>query len=270
MKNKQIVEAWNKIEPDRDADRRMLSAILARNHSETKRRERALTMRRHFGWKVLAPVAACLVLVVAVAIPLFTDGGNGFALERSSGVKVDYADDPPPIIQKTSLAEALTEKELFADKYWDYELVAFEGVIVETRNIVCDYNGFKDYRAIATIEVQGVLRGEIKQGTTVTVLLPGPVDIEGLWVEDTGVSSKMTAGTRGIFMPIKYNERSIREENGTKLALLDLAAYGFLDGERWAFLETAAGLVYNHDSYPSLAGAKDLEDVQNRIRSRLE
>ena len=118
--------------------------------------------------------------------------------------------------------------------------------------------------------MQEVLRGNLAEGTTVTVLLPGPVSVERLWIEDTGLSSQMTAGIRGIFMPIRYDERSIREENGVKLALLELAAYGLLDGERWAFLETAKGLTYYTWSYPSLAGAKNLEGIKEIILPKLK
>ena len=269
MKHKRIADAWNRIEPDSDADGRMLAAILDENRSEKNRRERTLAVNRKPNWKVLAPVAACLVLALAIAIPLFSGGGKDFDLKRSGGVMVSYVNDPQRPVSLKSDLMALTEEELFGDTFWDYEVVAFEGTIVEARNIVCDYGGVKDYRAIAAIEVQEVLRGNLTAGTTVTVLLPGPVDVKGLWVEDTAVSSQMTAGTRGIFMPIRYDETSIREENGVMLALLDLAEYGLLDGERWAFLETAKCLIYNHDSYPSLAGAKNLEDVKSIILPRL-
>lgn len=270
MKHEQIINAWSKIGPDSGADRRMLAAILDENRSAKNRRERALRMNRNVNWKVLAPVAACLVLALAIAIPLFSGGGKDFDLKRSSGVIVSYVNAPRRPVSLKSDLMALTEEELFADRIWDYEVAAFEGTIVEARNIACDYNGVKDYRAIASIEVQEVLRGSLTAGTTVTVLLPRPVDVEGLWIEDTGISSQMTAGTRGIFMPIKYDETSIRKENDSELALLDLAEYGLLDGERWAFLETAAGLTYNTWAYPSLAGAKNLEEVKEIILPKLK
>ena len=60
--------------------------------------------------------------------------------------------------------------------------------------------------------------------------VPAGTDVQ---ITDTGTSSQLTAGTTGIFMPVKYDETSIREENGKTLALLDLADYGLLDGERW-------------------------------------
>lgn len=269
MKHEQIRDAWGKIGPDSDADRRMLAAILDENRSAKHRRERASRMNRIINWKVLAPVAGCLALALAIVIPHFTGGGKDFDLERSRGVMVSYVNTPRQPVSLKSDLMALTEAELFADRFRDHEVAAFEGTIVETRNIACDYNGVKDYRAIASIEVQEVLRGKLTAGTTVTVLLPGPVDVEGLWIEDTGISSQMTAGTRGIFMPIKYDETSIREENDSKLALLDLAEYGLLDGERWAFLETAAGLTYCTWAYPSLAGAKNLEEVKEIILPKL-
>lgn len=75
---------------------------------------------------------------------------------------------------------------------------------------------------------------------------------------------------KGIFMPIKYAEDSIIQSNDATLYLLDLAEYGMLDGVRWMFLETKYGLVYCKDSYPSLAGAGNLEDIKEILREKLK
>ena len=268
MKNKRIIDSWSKIKPDSAADARMLNAILARNRSRKTVRERVYTVNRAHNWKRLAPIAVCLVLVIAMAIPFLNRGGGNFDLKLSNGVKVNYVNNPPAIANKADLVW-LTEDELFAANIWGYEIVAFEGTVKEVRNIACDYNGRKDYRAIATIDVSEVLRGHLEAGNTVTVLLPAPVGAN-LQVEDTGVSSLITAGTTGIFLPIKYDETSIREENGRTLALLDLAGYGLPDGERWMFIETADGLVYCRDAYPSFAEAEDLKDVKETILSKIK
>jgi hypothetical protein len=268
MKNERIIDSWNKIESDSAADERMLNAILAHNHSGKTKKEKMYAMNRTLNWKRLTPIAACLVLVIAIAISFQNNGGRDFHLKLSNGVIVNYVDNPPSIANKSVLV-GLSEDELFAKDFNLYEIMAFEGTVVEVRNIVCDYNGNKDYRAIATIEASEVLRGNLEVGNTVTVLLPAPVGTS-LKVEDSGLSSQITAGTKGIFMPIKYNETSIREENGMSLALLDLAEFGFPDGERWMFIETASGLMYNKGAYPSFATAKDLKDVRNIVLSKIK
>lgn len=268
MKNKGIIDSWNKIEPDSAADERMLDVILARNNSPKTGKEKVFTIFKSLNWKRLTPIVAFLVLAIAISIPFLNKGSGDFDLKLSKGVKVKYVDNPPTIRNEYMLV-GLSEDELFASDFNSYEIVAFEGTVKEVLNIVCDYNGRKDYRAIATIEVGQVLRGSLEAGKTVTVLLPAPVGTD-YKTEDTSVSSQMAAGARGIFTPIRYDETSYREENGKKLALLDLAEYGIPDGERWMFIETTSGLVYSENAYPSFAKAKDLKDVKEIVLSKIK
>ena len=64
MKNDRIIASWNKIEPSDSADERMLSAILERNRSVHSRKDKVNGMSK--AKKTLLPVAACLVMVIAV------------------------------------------------------------------------------------------------------------------------------------------------------------------------------------------------------------
>ena len=192
-----------------ESEERMLDTILARNNAGKAGKEKVFTMIRTLNWKRLAPLAACLVLAIAIAMPFLNKGSGDFDLRLSDGVKVSYVDKPPTIQYEYSLV-GLSEDELFASNFNSYEIIAFEGTVKEVRNIVCDYNGRKDYRAIATIEVSEVLRGSLEAGKTATVLLPAPVGTD-IKIEDTIVSSQIRAGTRGIFTPIKYDDTSIRE-----------------------------------------------------------
>ena len=67
MKNEQIIGTWNKVEPDSAADERMLGAILARNQSVGQSKKgKVLTMKKTITWKRLTPIAACLVMVIAI------------------------------------------------------------------------------------------------------------------------------------------------------------------------------------------------------------
>jgi hypothetical protein len=90
MKNKQVIDSWNKIEPDSDADARMLDAILARNQSvnQSKKKE-AFTMSKIFTLNRLAPIAACLVVVIAITAIFGNNagwfGGKVYAVELDGG-----------------------------------------------------------------------------------------------------------------------------------------------------------------------------------------
>lgn len=65
MKNKQIINSWNKIKPDNAANERMLAALISRNNSGQFAREKAYPMKKSLNWKWLAPIMTCLVLIVA-------------------------------------------------------------------------------------------------------------------------------------------------------------------------------------------------------------
>jgi hypothetical protein len=62
MKNKRIIDSWNKIGPDDAAEARMLGAILARNHLGTTKEGETITMKRTIKRKWLVPIVACLTL----------------------------------------------------------------------------------------------------------------------------------------------------------------------------------------------------------------
>ena len=78
MKNKRIIDSWNKIEPDSTADARMLGAILARNQSGKSEKRKVSFMNKVLNFKRLAPVAVCLVMVLAV-IAIFGNNAGWFS-----------------------------------------------------------------------------------------------------------------------------------------------------------------------------------------------
>ncbi|MDR3295931.1 MAG: hypothetical protein LBT26_08920 [Clostridiales Family XIII bacterium] len=99
MKNKRIVDSWDKIETDSAADERMLSAILARNHSGKYERNKVNTMNRTINWKRLAPIAACFVFVFAL-VGVFGNnagwfGSKTYVANLSGGTLSFYNADMP-------------------------------------------------------------------------------------------------------------------------------------------------------------------------------
>lgn len=220
----------------------------------------------------MAAASIVAVIMLAIMIPLFNTGTK-LTLEHSEGVTVKEIKNPPGISTSDDL-EIMTEKEAFQKTQDGLDMLIFEGIVEETRNIVVDYGSFKDYYAIATIAVTDSILGEVNPDESVDVLLPGP--IYGKFKhrpgesEDTTYSSQIRTGQKGIFMPVTYDETTIIDMDGHKLALLDLAPYGLMDGEQWIFLETEDGLIFNEQANPSFTKAKDLTEVKAIIQEKLQ
>ena len=214
------------------------------------------------GWIKWACAAACLALAAGVGLFLALRAGNGdsITLEHSTGsVSAEYTDEQPNVGVTMDLIW-LTEEQIFSE----YQTEIFSVTITDVRNIRGTMNGQQSYRAIAAITVDKVYRGSAVAGDTVTVLLPCSIG-NGEWVEDTGVVSKMRSGMTGIFMPIKYGEDDYLSSVTSMLYLGDLAEYGFLDGERYAFIDTGEGLVFAQWAFESIRDAETLGDIEQYV-----
>jgi len=114
-----------------------------------------------------------------------------------------------------------------------------------------------------------VYRGNCNENDTISVLLPCPISSH-IWTEDSDTVSSMREGMTGIFMPIQYTESYTRIENGTTLYMKDIADYGLMDGQRFAFLETEKGLVFSKWAYESISNASTLDEVETYIQSMIK
>lgn len=275
-----MINSWNKIKPNEAADERMLDNILTYNRSQNSKEEEVNKMNRKFNWKIFGPVIACTVLVVGLLFFMINNNDSGtplsdenealdgveLDLKQSSGVKVKFV-DAPPIVGAESKLEWLTEEELFAPEYNGAEVVAFEGEVQTVRNIVIELERYDEYRAIAEIEVTEVLRGNLEQGSTVEVLLYGPVSEAA----NMGISSQISKGTKGVFFPVKLDEKWVVEmSDNKKLFYSDIANYGFADGSRWMFLELTNGVLFDSQAYPSFEIGQDLHDVKELIKEKIK
>ncbi|AEV68489.1 hypothetical protein [Acetivibrio clariflavus] len=206
-------------------------------------------------WIKRFSVAACFILVITIGILRLNVSNTP---KRASFKTVESV--PGNISSAKNSLVWHSEEELFS--VW--RTVIFKGTVTGIQNIEIDFNGDKEYRSIAEIEVEKVYRGNIKLGDNLSVLLPCPISIN-LKVEDTDIISQIKVGTTGIFMPMEYNESSIWEQKGAVLMLKDVADYGFADGRRYAFLETDTGLIFARDAYPSIEAATTLQEVENFV-----
>lgn len=215
--------------------------------------------KKRIGLKYYYGVAVACLALIFFAMPMISN--PSIELKNSTGnVKVKYVNNTPNIVAKYSLI-GLTEDQIFNE----YNTSIFKGKVTEIKNIRIQMGwGRREYRAIATVEVLNSYRGNEKLGDTVKILLPCSINMD-IKVEDTGVVSSMNVDTIGIFMPIKYDESSIWQENNATLYLKDVSDYGFLDGERFAFIQTESGIKYSEWAFESIDKNPSLEDIEKYI-----
>lgn len=223
---------------------------------------RTLKNPRKATWTKWGAIAACLALAL-LTVPMVNNQEKIKLTDASSGVTVKYTKGTPAFYSSGKLV-TLSEEELFAK-----DTAIFKGTIISIDNIVLDFNGIEQYKAIAKITVEDVYRGNAQINKTISVLLPGPID-EDKKMEDTETTSAMSEGMTGIFMPIAYDETSVWQISDSTLALKDIADYGFSDGSRYAFLETSEGIIFDKSAYPSIANVTTLDEVEEYILKMIE
>ena len=248
------------------------SEITENRGKQEKRKAQRAQNRQNGRKKHRGRIVAVTVLAAAVAVLLLVFGGKRMPLKLSDEkVRVRNMTVPPVTFYSSSLIE-LTEEEIFFGWRDIGETTIVRGMVTDIQNIVIDFNGDSAYRALVYVEVEKVLRGECQPEDVVTVLIPCTIS-EGFWVEDTDVISQVRVSMEGIFMLNQYDEESIWMQNGVNLYPIDIAQYGLLDGERFAFLQTDGGLVYSKWPYESFEGfgePQTLDDVEEYIRGVIE
>lgn len=207
--------------------------------------------------------AACFALAVC-SLPLLFQQAPSLSLTRSKGVTAVYVEEPAEHTFSSGDLPWLTEEQLLNGQATH----VFLGKVVDLQNLCLDFNGSREYRALAAIEVEKAYRGGLSKGSVVTLLLPCPINAQ-IAVSETQVASSFRIGMRGIFMPKAYQAQDATTLNGATLYLQELAEYGLPDGERYAFLETEQGLIYARWAYEGLEGAQTLEDVTAYLAQRL-
>lgn len=207
---------------------------------------------------------ACILLAVAVG---FFWKGSGKSQFRSEDVSISYVNDDSLIQQDTSknLLIWLSEEEIFADR----DTAIFKGTVTNIQNIVIQWSDHDEYRAIATIRVDKLYRGDCAEGEEITVLLPCPI-MEKYKVEDTGIIAQLEIGMTGIFMPYPHREDSICGQGNATLYLKEVADYGLADGMRYAFLETDRGLVFADHAFETIRHARTLDQIEEYVMDMIE
>lgn len=221
-------------------------------------------------WIKWCVMAACLCLIVGTiaAHQHFLSGPQlpEIILSEKSTVQVSYGYEEGTVGASKDSIAYLSEEELFSQE----KMYAFRGTVNALANITIDYNGEKDARCIATIEIEEVYQGDIIAGEQITMLLPCVIADGGSNTEDTGIISRLRTGMEGIFISRIYDENSYIQMNGATLMLLDIAECGLMDGMRWVFIDTGSSIVFDKNAYPGAKNAKDLDDIEAYVTNMLK
>ncbi|WP_214741806.1 hypothetical protein [Exiguobacterium sp. s48] len=220
--------------------------------------ERKPYQRLKWGGGLLIVIAAGFMLFTSNVwnerIPLSTDStANSVHIVDQSKVK--------PGISEENLND-MTEDELFSK----WNPVVVRGAVSDIRHIEIDFNGETEYQSLIKIHVSNVYRGDVQVGQDLIVRADA--------IEETGqashssVISHVRQGMEGIFMPIPYDDEFVWEQNDATLRLKDIADYGFPDGERYLFLDTPNGLLFERGAYPSLQDLDSLDEVEHWMMTR--
>ena len=217
-------------------------------------------------FKIFVPIAACFAIIMIGVVSL---SYGGETLYKNGNLKVkefELKENEYSYSNDGDLA-FYTEEEIFNK----YNTDIFRGVVEKIDNIQINFGGEIEYGSIVTIRIDEVYRGNIEVGQSVTILLPAPIDINGYAVTDTNTISKIKHGTTGIFMPLVLDDKtSLWEQNDISLDKREIVDYGILDGERYCFLETENGLVFDKNAFKSINNAVSLDEIEDYIDTMIK
>lgn len=94
----QLADAYDRMGPSAEAERRMLSALVAAQQHAPKRRVKALHL--------VVPLAACLVLLAGVGV-LALNGALSASLDETLGAASGTAADPSSVSELSAIGDAL-------------------------------------------------------------------------------------------------------------------------------------------------------------------
>lgn len=237
---------------------RLLGEVDDRYIEESMTIERKPYQRLKWGAGLLTAVAAGFMLFTSNVwnerIPLSTDStANSVHIVDQSKVKLDISEE--------NMMD-MTEDELFSK----WNPVVVRGTVTDIQHIEIDFNGETEYQSLITIHVSNVYRGDVRVGQD--LIVRADAIGETGQTTDTSVISHVKQAMEGIFMPIPYDDEFVWEQNEATLRLKDIADYGFPDGERYLFLDTPNGLLFERDAYPSLQGLDSLDEVEHWMLTR--
>ena len=213
--------------------------------------------------KIIAVIIIIICIFLIGGIYLLNNKKSDYKLKKSTArVRVTSINDNEIGRGMSYDLQAVSIYEIFND--YDTDIV--RGKVKSIEPIRIKVGEKEDYRAIVTVTVDDVIRGEIKKNEMISILVPINSTI-------ATISSKLQVGDEGIFMPVKYDDKGEKyfvQSGSDKLVLKDISDYGLLNGVYWLFIEKNRKVVFEEGIYNNLTDVKDLYKVSNYIKEQLD
>lgn len=263
MRNKKIVDAMNRIEPDELAKKRMLNHIL--NDSPLTHEESSKNNNRYLPWKTYLPVAVLFALVLLFTRPDRAINQTSNLLLSDGNIKISYVDKAPSS-ELSASTPIFTEDEVF--NMFDTDI--FMGTVKEVKNIMINIDQNITYQGIAKVTIEKMYDGKSSVGETVSILLPGPVENGTISGGDFNILPAMKSGDKGIFMPIKHDANYYWSDGSNTILFSEIAKYGLIDTQHFMFLQTTEGLIFAKETFPEIKSATTLEEIETYIENKIK
>lgn len=159
----------------------------------------------------------------------------------------------------------LSEEELFAQ-----DTVVFRGTVRQLQyyQVEPEDGNTAVYFTRVIVDVTDPIRGDMAAGETTSVLWLGAKGY--MTTSLIGPLENLNVGSDAIFMPMQTTSDTGWREGGSYFCYADLAELYLGEGMRYVFADTAEGVDFGRDAYPSLAKAETMEELAAGIRERLE
>lgn len=205
-------------------------------------------------------VAGALILCIAMGFLYCNFIHSDIKLKKSSkGITVNYINKFPDVSYR-NLSD-ITEEEIWNDERYDI----VEGTVEEIRNVKIRFGAEKCYGAIITIKPEEIIKGTLDE-TQIKIFVDcniGKADSSG----DSEILKTLKEKDRGIFIIYKYSDADVWENDKKNLYMDELAEYGFVDAERFAFIEKN-GKVYFSSIYKNISEDDTLEEIKEYIKQK--
>ncbi|WP_195985979.1 hypothetical protein [Clostridium sp. D33t1_170424_F3] len=182
----------------------------------------------------------------------------------SKNAKVSYIPFYFSLLESSALFPYYTPEEFINNHSADM----FMGEVSDIKNIRISIGSYTYDKSIAKVKVTKVLSGTATVGSTVSLLMPVPINTI-VHYEDSEVISCIRSGMTGIFLPKKYDASSYWRIDDAELYFPDIADYGLTDGRRDVFLYDDGKLIFDDYTYSyQLKSLQDVEDLIQDITSK--